>query len=131
MKTQTSAVARQQRLRSWAQMVRDCQTRPIGMSVDEWCETHSITKANYYYRMTQVRKACLDAMPSEIAKQAVVPVPAELMSLQTADTVNAACAQESSFELSVNAIFIDGIINSFDFQLVFQWNICFFKGSFL
>lgn len=106
MKTQTSAVARQQRLRSWAQMVQDCQTRPIGMSVDEWCEAHSITKANYYYRMTQVRKACLDAMPSEIAKQAVVPVPAELMSLQTADTVNAACAQESSLELSVNGIII-------------------------
>lgn len=106
MKTQTSAVARQQRLRSWAQMVQDCQTRPIGMSVDEWCEAHSITKANYYYRMTQVRKACLDAVPSEIAKQAVVPVPAELMSLQTADTVNAACAQESSLELSVNGIII-------------------------
>ena len=106
MKTQTSAVARQQRLRSWAQMVQDCQTRPIGMSVDEWCEAHSITKANYYYRMTQVRKACLDALPSEIAKQAVVPVPAELMSLQTADTVNAACAQESSLELSVNGIII-------------------------
>lgn len=106
MKTQTSAVARQQRLRSWAQMLQDCQTRPIGMSVDEWCEAHSITKANYYYRMTQVRKACLDAVPSEIAKQAVVPVPAELMSLQTADTVNAACAQESSLELSVNGIII-------------------------
>ena len=106
MKTQTSAVARQQRLRSWAQMVQDCQTRPIGMSVDEWCEAHSITKANYYYRVTQVRKACLDAVPSEIAKQAVVPVPAELMSLQTADTVNAACAQESSLELSVNGIII-------------------------
>ena len=106
MKTQTSAVARQQRLRSWAQMVQDCQTRPIGMSVDEWCKAHSITKANYYYRMTQVRKACLDAVPSEIAKQAVVPVPAELMSLQTADTVNAACAQESSLELSVNGIII-------------------------
>ena len=56
--------------------------------------------------MTQVRKACLDAVPSEIAKQAVVPVPAELMSLQTADTVNAACAQESSLELSVNGIII-------------------------
>ena len=26
------------------------------MSVDEWCEAHSITKANYYYRMTEVAK---------------------------------------------------------------------------
>lgn len=106
MKTQTSAVARQQRLRSWAQMVQECQARPIGMSVDEWCETHSITKANYYYRMTQVRKACLDAVPSEIAKQAVVPVPAELMYLQTSETVDAVCAQEASLELSVNGVTI-------------------------
>lgn len=106
MKTQTSAVTRQQRLRSWAQMVQECQARPIGMSVDEWCEANSITKANYYYRMTQVRKACLDAVPSEIAKQAVVPVPAELMQLQTSETVNAVCAQESSLELSVNGITI-------------------------
>lgn len=106
MKTQTSAVARQQRLRSWAQMVQDCQTRPIGMSVDEWCKAHSITKANYYYRMTQVRKACLRAVSPEIMEQAIVPVPAELMSLQTADTVNAVCAQESSLELSVNGITI-------------------------
>lgn len=106
MKTQTSAVARQQRLRSWAQMIQECQARPIGMSVDEWCEAHSITKANYYYRMTQVRKACLDAVPSEIVGQAIVPVPAELMSLQITDTVDAACAQESSLELSVNGIII-------------------------
>ncbi len=30
-----------------------------------------------------------------------------------------------------NAVIIDGEIGSFDFQLVFQWNICFFKGRFL
>ena len=104
MKTQTSAVARQQRLRSWAQMVQDCQTRPIGMSVDEWCEAHSITKANYYYRMTQVRKACLSAVSPEIMEPAIVPVPAELMSRQTTDTIDAACAQEASLELCVNGI---------------------------
>ena len=57
MKTQTSLVSRQCRLREWAEMVHDCQNRPIGMSVCEWCEEHSITKANYYYRMTEVRKA--------------------------------------------------------------------------
>ncbi len=32
------------------------------MSVDEWCKLNSITKANYYYRMRQVRIACLDAL---------------------------------------------------------------------
>ena len=56
MKTKTSLVSWQYRLSEWAEMIRDCQNRPIGMSIDEWCEAHSITKANYYYRMTEVRK---------------------------------------------------------------------------
>ena len=30
-----------------------------------------------------------------------------------------------------DAIVIDGVIDAFDFQLVFQGNICFFKGRFL
>ena len=62
----TSFVARQCRLREWTKMIQDCQNRSEKMSVDEWCEAHSLTKANYYYRMTQVRKACLDAVPKEV-----------------------------------------------------------------
>lgn len=78
----TSLVARQCRLREWAQMIRDCQNRPKDMSVEEWCESHSLTKANYYYRMTQVRKACLEAVPKEVVEQAVVPVPMNLMTIE-------------------------------------------------
>ena len=55
MKSQTSLAARNCRLQEWSQMVHSCNNRPIGMSVDEWCREHSITTANYYYRMTQVR----------------------------------------------------------------------------
>ena len=62
-------------------MVHDCKNRPAGMSVDEWCELNSITKTNYYYRMKQVRIACLDALPSEESEHAVVPVPLELIIL--------------------------------------------------
>ena len=49
MKTQTIAATRQRRLNCWAQMVDECQNRPIGMTVDERCAVNSITKANYYY----------------------------------------------------------------------------------
>lgn len=83
MKSQTSLVARKCRLNEWARMVHDCKNRPAGMSVDEWCELNSITKANYYYRMKQVRIACLDALPSEESEHAVVPVPLELMEEST------------------------------------------------
>ena len=55
MKTETSIVARQYRLMEWAEQIRDCKSRPSGMSVAEWCSMHDITTANYYYRFSQVR----------------------------------------------------------------------------
>ena len=96
----TSLIARQCRLREWAQMVQDCKSRPEEMSVDEWCEAHSITKANYYYRMTQVRKACLEALPKEVVEQAIVPVPMELMSIDEHGSPEA----DSFLELESNGI---------------------------
>ena len=79
MKTQTSIVARTCRLQEWAQMIQECNQRPVGMSVSEWCQANSITKENYYYRMTQVRKACLDSIPDGGIQQTIVPVPTNVM----------------------------------------------------
>lgn len=73
MKSQTSLAARNCRLQEWSKMVHSCNNRPIGMSVDEWCRENSITTANYYYRMTQVRKACLDSLSDEAVNQEVAP----------------------------------------------------------
>lgn len=39
----TSLIARQCRLREWAQMVQNCRNRPEEMSIDEWCESNGIT----------------------------------------------------------------------------------------
>lgn len=61
MSSETSLVATQVRLQSWAEQIRDCQSRPSEMKVEDWCEQHGITKANYYYRLKRVRKACLKA----------------------------------------------------------------------
>ena len=83
MKTQTSIAARSCRLKEWAQMIQECNHRPVGMSVSEWCQANSITTANYYYRMTQVRKACLDSLPSEVDEQAIVPVSVSLIASDT------------------------------------------------
>ena len=48
MKSHTSLIAQQTRLSEWAELVRDCQNRPQGMKIDEWCQLHDITKASYY-----------------------------------------------------------------------------------
>lgn len=98
----TSLVARQCRLREWAQMIRDCQNRPKDMSVEEWCEAHSLTKANYYYRMTQVRKACLESVPKEVVEQAVVPVPMNLMTIE--EQGSSETETDSFLELESNGI---------------------------
>lgn len=79
MNTKTALVARNCRLHEWARMIRDCKNRPTGMSVKQWCDDHFISVANYYYRMTEVRKACLSAVPAEVVEQAIVPVPEEVM----------------------------------------------------
>lgn len=103
MKTQTSMAARSCRLQEWAQMIRDCNDRPIGMSVSEWCQANSITTANYYYRMTQVRKACLDSLPSEVVEHAVVPVPMELVSPKM-ENLSTKVPDNSFIELSSHGV---------------------------
>ena len=55
MKSHTSLVAQQTRLSEWADMVRDCQNRPQGMKIDEWCQLHDITKAKMCKRDREKR----------------------------------------------------------------------------
>lgn len=60
MSSETSMVAEGFRLQEWAAQIRECQNCPAGMSVASWCADKGITKANYYYRLRRVRKACLE-----------------------------------------------------------------------
>ena len=74
MSSTTTAVAVQYRLQEWAAQIRECQNRPAGMSVIDWCASHGITKANYYYRLRRVREACLESLAPEAPMQQIVPV---------------------------------------------------------
>jgi hypothetical protein len=103
MSSQTTAISRQCRLREWAEMVQECKCRPIGMTVDEWCNANSISKANYYYRMTEVRKACLEAVPTEAVKPVVIPVPLDQMVCESTDP-SVADTPSSSVTLTANGI---------------------------
>ena len=103
MNSQTSLVARNVRLQEWADMIHECNHRPADMTIAQWCDEHSISKCNYYYRLAAVRKACLNELPGNI-KQNVVPVPAALLH-DSRSTVHAGCA--SSISLSINGITIE------------------------
>lgn len=109
MKSQTSQVARSCRIREWAAMVQECRNRPSGMSVDKWCQANNITKANYYYRFAQVRKACLDSIPSDTVEHAIIQVPMELMHTESESTAvdsNSALTHDSFLDISVNGMTI-------------------------
>lgn len=80
MNTKAALVARSCRFREWADMILECKRRPEYMPVKQWCEENSITVANYYYRMKEVRKACLETVPEEDIDQMIIPVPQALLS---------------------------------------------------
>ena len=89
MSSETTMMAEQYRLREWADQIRDCQSRPSGMSVVSWCACHGITKANYYYRLRRVREACLETMQGEITAQQIVAVQPGLLQQQEQKDGNA------------------------------------------
>ena len=78
-------------------MIQDCQNRPIGVTVSEWCQEHSITTANYYYRMAQVRKACLDSLSSEVVEQTIVPIPMNVISSSHSSQEDAISERDGTF----------------------------------
>ena len=89
MKSQTSLVAQQTRLNQWSQQIRECNNRPSGMTVDEWCSANGLTKSNYYWRLRKVREALLsitDSAPSFV----------ELKEPETAPSVPDTVKEESS-----------------------------------
>lgn len=66
MTTQPTLVAKQARLKEWAEQIRDCQNRPQGMDIETWCIQNHLTRANYYYRLRRVREAYLEQMPDSV-----------------------------------------------------------------
>lgn len=61
MKSQTSLVAQQTRINEWAEQIRECNNRPQGVTVKEWCQSQGLTKVSYCWRLRKVREALLTA----------------------------------------------------------------------
>ena len=80
------------RLAHWAEIVKQCQNRPEGMSANTWLKQNGIAIKNYYYWQRRVRNEVFDQVTSvatvERSKNEMTfsDVPAELISGTTADT---------------------------------------------
>ena len=95
MSSETSMVAASFRIQEWAAQIRECQSRPAGMSVASWCADNGITKANYYYRLRRVRKACLEHIQEEIPAQQIAPVEPGLLQQEHQD-----CTRQPGLNIS-------------------------------
>ena len=95
MSSETSIVAAGFRLQEWAAQIRECQNRPADVSVASWCADNGITKANYYYRLRRVRKACLEHIQNEIPEQQIVPVEPKLLQQEHRD-----CTRQPGLSIS-------------------------------
>ena len=102
MSSETSIVAADFRLQEWAAQIRECQSRPAGMSVVDWCACHGMTKANYYYRLRRVRGACLETIQGELPAQQIVPVQSGLLQQQVQKGHNA----QPGLDISIKGVCI-------------------------
>ena len=102
MSSETSMMAASFRLQEWAAQIKECQSRPAGMSVASWCADNGITKANYYYRLRRVRKACLEHIQKEIPAQQIVHVEPGLLQQEHKDDTRLPGLNISAKGLSVH-----------------------------
>ena len=73
MNSSTAMIAAQYRLKEWAEQIKACNSRPKGMTVDDWCTNYGISKANYYYRLKRVRAAYLESS-TDNTQAAIIPL---------------------------------------------------------
>lgn len=62
----TTMVAIQYLMQDWAEQIKSCQNRSVGMKTIDWCSISGITKGTYYYRFHKVREDCLESLPEEM-----------------------------------------------------------------
>ena len=105
MNSQTSLIAQQTRLNEWAEQIRECNNRPQGMTVGDWCQSQGIIKANYYWRLRKVREALLkaaDSTPAFVELKEPVPgmSPVETQTITHSKTVAVIRTNYYSIEIS-------------------------------
>ena len=118
MKSQTSLVAQQTRLNQWAEQIKDCNNRPHGMTVDDWCLENGMTRANYYWRLRKVREALLsvtDSNPAFVELKEPIPSAPEPLKEESPSGVVAVIKKNSySIEITnqASASFLQNLLEA-------------------
>ena len=124
MKSQTSLVAQQIRLNQWAEQIHECNNRPQGMSVNDWCLQNGITKTNYYWRLRKVREALLTAAETttsatfaELKEPEVAPVPVKPKEYSTPKIVAVIKTNQCSIEITdqASSTFLNNLMGAINY----------------
>ena len=105
MKSQTSLVAQQTRLNQWAEQIKECNNRPHGMTVEEWCCVNGLTKATYYWRLRKVRETLLtvaDSGPAFVELKEPVPSVPESVNEENSSSV-VAVIKKNSYSIEITS----------------------------
>ena len=78
MKSEASILATQIRYQQWIQDIQECNARPTGVTVNDWCAEHHINRNSYYYRMKVLRRSVWTiyahrALPARTARNQTTP----------------------------------------------------------
>lgn len=68
MRSKSATLTKQLRYQRWAEEIKACESRPVGMSVAQWCRDNNIKEATYYTHLHKVKECVLDSIP-ENSKQ--------------------------------------------------------------
>ena len=72
MRSETFVVATQYRLQKWAAQIKDCQSRPEGTKISDWCEAiHSQSIARHDYSFQRFKQMIIISTPMPLARHDV------------------------------------------------------------
>lgn len=54
------------RLANWKAVIEQCQSRPEGQTIAQWCEQNDVNENQYYYWQRRVRKKAFLELPSAL-----------------------------------------------------------------
>lgn len=102
MNSNTRMATRQIRLQQWAEIIRDRQAS--GMKINEYCQTHGITRDAYFYWLRKVREAALEVSGIEFVEIKEQQLPALPGPVETAPVFRAeATISAGDITISVNS----------------------------
>ena len=68
-------LTRKYRIQQWAKAIQD--QKSSGMSIDQWCTAHNVSRDQFFYRQRVVKKALASDLEAHLQEKAALPLVTE------------------------------------------------------